>query len=493
MGIIEKQATQNVIISYLGAGLGAITTLLLLPHLLTTGENGLIGILVSVSSLFAQFGNLGFSTVTIRFFPYFRNKDKGHHGFLFYALAVSVIGFLFCYLIFLILKPYIITSNIEKSKLLVDYLFYLMPLTFFTLFFNVFDTYLRATYNSVAGAITKEVLQRLAILFFLGAYGFSWISFPVFICGYIASSCAPTLILALYTIKQDEWHVKPVKGFVTPQLRREIIRLSLYSIFSGFTGAVILNIDNIMINQMLGLSETGIYRIAFFFGTIILIPARSIYRITSSIVAESFRKDHIEPIHTLYNKSCNTQLTIGLLLFIGICINLDNIMQILPKEYGSGKLVILYISMGYLFEMATGINQVIIANSKYYSYDLFFILSMLVVIIVCNYLLIPVYGIVGSAISTAITGIVANTLRFALLYNKFKMQPYDGNTLKLLLIGILSFIVGYVIPYLHNLYLDIAVRSGIVALLFLFLLLKTEASPELNQKFRKTLLQLRRK
>lgn len=493
MGIIEKQATQNVIISYLGAGLGAITTLLLLPHLLTTGENGLIGILISVSSLFAQFGNLGFTTVTIRFFPYFRNKDKGHHGFLFYALFVSLIGFILCYITFLILKPYIISSNIEKSKLLVDYLFYLMPLTFFTLFFTVFDTYLRATYNSVAGAITKEVLQRIGIMALLLAYGFSWISFPVFMLGYIIANCAPTVILLFYIIRQDEWHVKPVRGFVTPQLRKEIIRLSLYSIFSGFTGAIVLNVDNIMINQMLGLSETGIYRIAFFFGTIILIPARSIYRITSSVVAESFKKNEVENIHTLYNKSCNTQFTIGLLLFIGIWINLDNVMQILPPEFASGRLVILYISMGYLIEMATGINQVIIANSTYYRYDTLFIVFMLVVIIICNYLLIPVYGIVGSAISTAITGIAGNALRFGLLYNKYKMQPYDRNTVKLLVIGSVTFILGYFIPYLNNLYLDIAVRSSVTGVLFLVLLLKTEAAPELNQKFRKSLLQLRLK
>jgi O-antigen/teichoic acid export membrane protein len=491
MGIIEKQATQNVIISYLGAGLGAITTLLLLPHLLSTSENGLIGILISVSSLFAQFGNLGFTTVTIRFFPYFRNKDKGHHGFLFYALIVSFIGFIICYLTFLILKPYIISSNIQKSRLLVDYLFYLMPLTFFTLFFNIFDTYLRATYNSTVGAVTKEVLQRLAIIALLAAYGFGWISFPVFILGYITASCAPTLILVFYTIKQDEWHIKPVRGFVTPALRLEIIRSSLYSIFSGFTGAIVLNIDNIMVNQMLGLSETGIYRIAFFFGTIILIPARSIYRITSSIVAEAFKKDHIEEIRVLYSKSCNAQLTIGLLLFIGIWVNLDNIMLILPSEYASGRYVILYISAGYLVEMATGINQVIIGNSTYYRYDAFFVVFMLIVIIICNYLLIPLYGITGSAISTAITGIAGNTLRFILLYKKYNMQPYDSNSAKLIFIAAIAFLAGFFIPYLGNLYLDILVRSTVTGGLFLLLLLRTEASPELNQKIRKNLLLLR--
>lgn len=296
-----------------------------------------------------------------------------------------------------------------------------------------------------------------------------------------------------YIIKQDEWHVKPVRGFISKNLRNEIVRSSFYSIFAGFSGAIILNIDNIMVNQMLGLSEAGIYRIAFFFGTIILIPARAIYRITSSIVAEAFKKNQLADIHSLYKKSCNTQLAIGLLLFIGIWINIHNIMEILPPPYRSGKLVILFISGGYLIEMATGINQVIIGNSRFYRYDALIVFLLVFVTIVSNYLLIPVYGITGSAIATMITGAVGNFLRFGLLYNKYHMQPYDANSMKLFLIGVVSFLPGYFIPYLHNLYLDIFIRSTVVTVLFILLCLKTEATPDLNQKIRKNLLYISRK
>ena len=75
MGIIEKQATKNAIYSYLGAGLGFITVMLL-AHLLSLSENGARGLLISYSALFAQFANLGFTSITNRFFPYFRNKEE---------------------------------------------------------------------------------------------------------------------------------------------------------------------------------------------------------------------------------------------------------------------------------------------------------------------------------------------------------------------------------------------------------------------------------
>ncbi len=486
MGIIEKQATRNAIYSYLGAGLGFLVVLLS-ANTLSEDENGLTRILVSITALLSQFGNLGFTTVTIRFFPYFRNKDKGHHGFLFYALIVSFVGFILCFLLFLIFKNWIIETNSEKSKLFVDYLFYLMPLTFFSLFFNVFDTYLRASFNSVIGSFTKDFLQRALILLLLVAYYFKSIDFSAFMLGYIIFTCLPTLLLFIFIVQQKEWHIKPVRGFVSKELRTEIIKLSFYSILAGGAGAIILNIDAIMVNQMLDLKQTGIYSIAFYFGAIILIPARSIYRITSSIVAEEFKKNNLEEIHSLYKKSCNSQLAIGALLFIGICANIDNIMKMLPPAYVSGKNVILFLSAGYLIEMATGINQVIISNSKYYKYDAWFVFILVGVIIIANLILIPLFGISGSAIATAITVTIGNVLRWALLKIKYRMQPYDKNTIKLVAISTIAIAPTFLIPVLNNLIVDILIRSSIVAGLFFVLIIKLEATPELNNKIRKNL------
>jgi O-antigen/teichoic acid export membrane protein len=485
MGIIEKQATRNAIYSYAGAGLGFITLIWLAR--LGTAQNGVIRILISYAALFSQFANLGFTSVTIRFFPYFRNKDKGHHGFLFYALIVSLIGFIIFVFAFLILKPQLIDSNQLKSPLFITYLFYLIPLTFFTIFFNIFDSYLRAGFSSVIGSFTKDFLQRILILIALAFYFFKMIDFNVFMFLYISFTCLPTLMLLFYIIKQGEWHIKPVRDFMSTELRNEMLKLSIYSILSGGAGAIILNIDAIMVNQMLGEGKTGIYGIAFSFGAIIIIPARSLYRITSSIVAENFKANKIEEIHKLYKQSCNGQLVVGLLLFIGIWANINNIMQLLTAEYATGKYVILIIGAGYLVEMATGINQVIIANSAYYKYDTYFVFLLVGITVLFNYMLIPVYGIMGSAIATASTILFGNTLRYVLLFRKYKMQPYDVNTLKLIAIGIIALLPGYFIPTLGNLFIDIAVRSSIVGGIFILLILKLEAAPELNNKIRKNL------
>ncbi len=486
MGIIEKQATRNAVYSYLGAILGFFTVMWL-SRSLTTDENGLIRLLVSVSMLLSQVSQLGFPAVITRFFPYFRDKENGHNGFLFYAIIVSLTGFFLCWIAFYFLSPFIVKSNMEKSKMFVDYLFYLMPLSFFLLFFVVLDTYLRACYSAVIGSFTKDFIQRIIILGVLALYFFKLISFPLFVFGYIAANCIPTIILLIHIIRLKEWHIKPVRGFMTKSLVREILSLSLFSMFSGFSGAIIINIDSVMVNHMLGLSETGIYGIAFFFGSIMLIPARSITRITTSIVAEAMKNNDMAEITKLYNKTCNMGMAVGTILFIGIFINIDNIMLSLPSEYASGRNVILFVAAGYIAEMATGINTVILANSKYYYYDFYFILVIVLVTVVSNYLLIPLYGIAGSAVATAITVSVGNFVRWLFILYKFKMQPYDMNSLKLIFISVGVFLVGYFIPVSSNFIIDIAVRSSVTGGLFILLLLKTEASPDINAKIRKNL------
>ena len=113
---------------------------------------------------------------------------------------------------------------------------------------------------------------------------------------------------------------------------------------------------------------------------------------------------------------------------------------------------------------------------------------VVVVTIVTNYLLIPLYGITGSAIATAITIGSYNILRWLALHFKFGMQPYDLNTLKLIIISVIAFLPGYFIPHLNNLFLDILIRGCAVTICFIGLILKTNASPELSSKIKKNLL-----
>ena len=95
MGIIQKQAIRGTIYSYIGVGVGFLITGILFPKFLDLEVIGLLSLLVAYSVIFSQLGSLGFGGVINRLFPYFRDKESGHQGFLVIALGISLIGFQF--------------------------------------------------------------------------------------------------------------------------------------------------------------------------------------------------------------------------------------------------------------------------------------------------------------------------------------------------------------------------------------------------------------
>ena len=168
MGIIQKQTIKGSIYSYLGVGIGYINIVLLMPHLFTVEQIGLTQILLSISAIFSLIGSLGFNGVTNRLFPYFRNVKAGHNGFSFLLTFTGLLGFMTVLIAFFVLKPHIIEINVEKSPLLVEYLYFLIPLIFFRLFFVLFDGYNKIMLDAITGTFWMDFgFKALNLLFII--------------------------------------------------------------------------------------------------------------------------------------------------------------------------------------------------------------------------------------------------------------------------------------------------------------------------------------
>lgn len=479
MGIIIKQSIKGSIWSYLGVGVGFITTAYLFPNYLTTDTIGLFGLLISWSVLFAQFSSLGFNGVTARLFPYFRNPGKGHNGFLFIAFMVMIIGFMIFLIFFWFFKPYLVESNLEKSKMFADYINLLIPLTLFALFFVQLDTYNKLLYNVVFGIFLQEFLQRVLIFTVTLLFVFKIFSLHQLVIAYTVAVLAKAVVLSVYLFIKGEFNLKPKRGFISSELRKEMISVAVFSIFTGLSGSIIFNIDKIMVNQLLGLSATGVYTIAFFFGTLVIIPSRPLLRITGTLIADAWKRDDVDYINEIYKKSCINQFIIGAFLFGGLWINIENILIILGPEYAGAKWVIFFIGLGYLIDMATGANAHIIAYSNHYKVSLYFLIIQILLVVPAIILLVPVWGITGAAVAIAISFAVNNLIRFYFLKWKYNMQPFSLKMLLSLFIFIVSVAFVSIIPSL-SLIPDLLIRSSLFAVIFAVLTLWLNISEDAN-------------
>lgn len=200
MGIIIKQSIKGSIWSYAGILVGFVTTSYLFPKYLSTDVIGLFSILLAFSILFAQFSALGLHGVTSRLFPYFRNKEKGHNGFLLLAFMVMTFGFILFFIAFIFFKPLIVENNIEKSKLFAEYVDLVLPLTFFTLLFVQLDMVNKVLYDAVLGAFLQEFLQRVLIFLITILFILEIFDLHQLVMAYASVVCLKGLLMFVYLL-----------------------------------------------------------------------------------------------------------------------------------------------------------------------------------------------------------------------------------------------------------------------------------------------------
>lgn len=481
MGIIEKQTIKGSFFSYLGVAFGFVTVGLLWPRFLEPEEIGVINFLIAVSAILAHIGSLGINSISIRLFPYFRNDKTRHNGFLSLALLFALTGTLLIVLYYFFFKERIVQNNLEGSFLVANYVYFIVPFTIATLLFNLFDSLHKVMYNAVIGVFVKEFLFRLLNLVLIALYAYFAFSFSLFINVYFILFSIPALVLIISLSRTDQFNLAFNFAFINKDLFKSLAGVSFFGLIGGMSTIAISSIDKIMINRFIDLEATGIYSIAFLFGTIITLPSRPLSKIATTIIAESWKKNDTGTIKTIYSKSCLNQFIFAGLIFLLVWLNIDLVFMIIPPEYVAGKYVILFMSLAGVVEMATGLNGMIISTSKYYRYQSMFIFFLLFLVIITNYIFIPRYGITGAAIASLLSSIIYNIVRAGFLYLKFQMQPFNYRFILILVFLSGTLFAGHLLQGIENWILRTgAICMGIV-ILYLVPVLGLRISDDLNQ------------
>ena len=128
MGIIRKQTLSGSIYSYAGVLVGFINLAVLSPIVFSTEQIGLPALIISISVIASQLGSLGFNNVTIRLFPYFREKESSHNGFLGLNFMVQSIGLILVIFGMLFFIPVIIERNSEDISMLGEFAYLCIPI-----------------------------------------------------------------------------------------------------------------------------------------------------------------------------------------------------------------------------------------------------------------------------------------------------------------------------------------------------------------------------
>ncbi len=488
MGIIARQSLLNSLITYTGIGLGFVLTILLYPHILDPDQYGLTRILISASMISAQFAHLGVRQSIIKYFPFFTRTNTEKHGLLFWTFLIPFIGFILFGVIFWLFQDTILNYYRQESPLFLDYYLWILPITLFILYFEVLNSYLRSLKDSTSGSIVSEVLNRVFVIIFLALYFFDLIRFSHFVTLFAISYGVQPILLGFQIYRQGEFKLKPNLHILRKPLVKGISTYGLYSLLGGLTTVIVWNVDIMMLGGMSGLADTGIYAIAFYIGSVITVPQRSIEKIAAPMVSGFIQKKDWESLAEIYRKTSLNQMITGLLIFGLIWLNIDLIFALLPEEYAAGKWVVFIVGIGKLFDMATGVNGTILMNSKHYRVAFYTNLLLVGITILTNYLLIPLYGIIGAAIATALSILIYNAVKFFYVWAKMYLQPFQLSSFFISLSGIITIGLIYLLIDFDSIVLNVLLRNSLFIITFLMPLLYLNVSPDLNRMIGKVLM-----
>ena len=141
--------------------------------------------------------------------------------------------------------------------------------------------------------------------------------------------------------------------------------------------------------------------------------------------------------------------------------------------------------------MAAGINGEIIVMSKHYRVNVYLIVLMTIFTITANYYLIPLYGLEGAAIGSAVALLLFNFGKYLFLLLKEKIQPFSVQTLKVVLIAAITAFVGLELPYMGNVIIDILVRSTIATTVFAGLIIWLKPSEDVEMLLKQALVRFK--
>ncbi|MDR8394598.1 oligosaccharide flippase family protein [Aliifodinibius sp. S!AR15-10] len=491
MGVIVRQSIQNTVIAYIGITLGFISVILLYPRALTADQYGLTRILVSLTAVSSQFAHLGMKNTITRFLPHFRDTKADKYGLLFLTLVIPLGGFLLFTILFFLFDEQLIYYYSDQSELIEQYYLYLLPLVGVVVYFEVLNSYVRALKDSVTGSFLNEVLMRLFIIMLLLLYWYDLFSFSTFMVFFVLIYATEPFILLFYLYRKNELYLKIPFRDSSRRLIPNLVSFGAYTMLGGLTTILVGNIDIIMIGAMTNLANTGVYAVAFYVGSVIEIPKRSIAKIATPIIADLMKERDFKKIEDLYARTSLNQLIGGSLLLIGIWANMHNLVALLPPEYQGVKWIIITIGFAKLVDMTAGMNGQIILNSRHYRFDLYTMILLVILTAATNYLLIPIYGILGAAIATAISIFVYNLVKYIFVWIKFSMQPLQWNALGVVAIAVGCLLLSFQIPYMLNFVVDVTVRSLLITVVFIGAILLFDLSNDVKNLTKESIRRVR--
>jgi O-antigen/teichoic acid export membrane protein len=358
---------------------------------------------------------LGLPNALINYLGLHNIKDHFAQFLLRKGLKIIILTAIIPSIFYYMLKD-IIAFDIFHNTSLPAYIIILALTLPFCIIHEYFLNFFIATKNFLKFNVFMFVVPNVLFLLLL-------LLFPItkenehFTILFYVISVAITVIIELFFVFK-----KHTKTQIDKLSSKKIIQFSSPMMLSSLMLFLLNWTDVFMLGAMASEEEVGIYNIAYKLASLSMLVIISMNVVLAPKIAQLYKLGNLEELHSVIKKSTRlvTILTVPIIIFL--IVFGDFVLGLFGSNFTDGKTALIIISLGVLVNVATGnVDQILnMTNNQKVLKNI--TISGFLLNAILNYLLIPTYGINGSAAASLITNAAFNIV--CLLYIKKKLGFY---------------------------------------------------------------------
>jgi O-antigen/teichoic acid export membrane protein len=335
----------------------------------------------------------------------------------------------------------------------------------------------------------REVVLRLLNILLIVLFIFKYISFDALMYGTVFVHIVPVAILFILSKRTKGFKLSFDWTIFSKKEKKEIIHFAWYHLLTGITLSVMGLIDSLMLSPLDkgGMNTVGVYSIAVFIMSIVVIPYRSMSTASVPDLTRSFEANDMDRMRNLFQRGGINILIAAVAMSIIILMNTPNAVIFLNslsttgEDYSALYGVVPILVLGRLIDMGTGLNSEVLSISKHYKFN--FRISIVLIVLMFLFIgaLVPRMGIYGAAWGATLALILFNISKMIFLWVKMRLQPFSKKSLGVVVSGAIAMLSVYFIPYKFDPIIDTSIRTTIMMVVYLSMLILLKPSVDLNE------------
>ncbi len=318
--------------------------------------------------------------------------------------------------IFYFMLKNVIAIDIFKNKHLISYLVvvaFLLPISiiheFFLNFFIATKNFLK--FNVFMFVIPNIIFLTLLLLFTITKEK-----------GYLTLLFYAVAVLITVIIETFFVFKKHTKVAIEKLSSKQILQFSSPMMLSSLMLFLLNWTDVFMLGSMVSEKEVGIYNLAYKLASLAMLVIISMNVVLAPKITQLYKTNDSKELHSVIAKSTKLVIFLTVPIVLVLIIFSNSILSVFGDGFTQGKTALIIISIGILINVLTGnVDQILNMTNNQKALKNITIFGFLINLIL-NYLLIPTYGINGSAMASLITNTAFNLV--CLFYIKKKLGFY---------------------------------------------------------------------